>query len=228
MSLGKLQELVMDREALHAAVHGVTKSQTWLSDWTELKPAIPGVISLSSLSCSTTRPFALQSHPRHWCLFSCCCSHLACFPLKPLFMQILPAGFYSWTFKTSSLTLPALNNLFIDLHHAQNKSPWPLNPMVILFPALQLPQHSPHPSSAPDTLGSLPFPKPWCHFPPRALHLWSSSSGQCTQLMSPSCLLREAFSTTHLLCFCAPQLSILRLIHFLSKHLWLPEIILSI
>ena len=37
MSLSKLQDLVLNREAWRAAVHGVTKSQTRLSDWAELK-----------------------------------------------------------------------------------------------------------------------------------------------------------------------------------------------
>ena len=40
VSVSELRELVMDREAWRAAIHGVSKSRTGLSDWTELKPLI--------------------------------------------------------------------------------------------------------------------------------------------------------------------------------------------
>ena len=42
MSLSRLWELVMDREAWRAAVHGITRSQTGLSDYTELNPVMHG------------------------------------------------------------------------------------------------------------------------------------------------------------------------------------------
>ena len=45
MSLGNLQEMVMDREAWRAAVHGVTKSRTRLSNWTELREGRAGRVN---------------------------------------------------------------------------------------------------------------------------------------------------------------------------------------
>ena len=51
MSLSKLQELVKDREAWRAAIHGVTKSLTWLSNWTELNWAPEDTVRWS-LACT--------------------------------------------------------------------------------------------------------------------------------------------------------------------------------
>ena len=87
MSLSEFQEIVMDREAWHAAIHGVAKSQTRLSDWTELNwtesteglieqkcrgrihflPAFAGTSVFSCPEILVLRPLVLDRNSCHQC-----------------------------------------------------------------------------------------------------------------------------------------------------------------
>ena len=51
MGLDRLRELVTDREAWHAVIHGVAKSRTWLSDWTESRKCLTD-LSLEKNVCT--------------------------------------------------------------------------------------------------------------------------------------------------------------------------------
>ena len=67
MSLSKVQEIVKDREALGAAVHGVTKNWTWLNDWTT--HLLPTLISTSHLTSHISQVRALIRQRKNFFLF---------------------------------------------------------------------------------------------------------------------------------------------------------------
>ena len=94
MSLGKLQELVMDREAWRAVIHGVEKSQTQLSDWTELNWT-----DLEVIRC-------IQENPLDFL-----CLDVICFPLTLLFIYIFVCVM-SWLRYEGSLIFLAVCRIF--------------------------------------------------------------------------------------------------------------------
>ena len=72
MSLSELQEMVMAREAWRAAIHGVTKSRTWLSDWAELNWTELWQVRLlfwDSFTFFNVGVYNYKLHINHW--FSC-------------------------------------------------------------------------------------------------------------------------------------------------------------
>ena len=66
VSLGELRELVMDREAWSAVIHGVAKSRTELSDWTELISVLLGWKEGTHINLKLATEYANTKHINFW------------------------------------------------------------------------------------------------------------------------------------------------------------------
>ena len=99
VSLSELRELVMDREAWHAAIRGVAKSLTRLSDWTELKPKFSKLIWQLFILIKHLLQIHRRKVTNKWVF------RLFCLPGHPWGFWLFPLKFFSFL---HSLKLPTV------------------------------------------------------------------------------------------------------------------------